>query len=642
MSRPARPPNESQRVAALRRYEVIDTPAERAFDDLALLASHICQTPIAAVTLIDAERQWLKAKIGLDRNETSRDAAFCAHTILEPAAVLEIPDATRDARFAHNPYVVGDPHIRFYAGAPIVTPDSHAIGSVCVIDRAPRRLTAEQHAALQALARQAVALLEVRRSARERSEAVGALDRFFSLSLDMLCIASTDGRFIRLNPAFSQILGWSEEELLAQPFISLVHPQDRERTLAEMQRLQSGAATLDFLNRYRCRDGSYRWFAWKSAPSAVDGLLYASARDVTDQIYIEEEMQRSEERFRMVVEAAPSAMVMVDEAGLIRLVNSEAEHLFDYRREEMLGRPVDMLFPNRLRSQARQRFLDQLAARMASGQEVHARRKHGVELPIEISVSPLLTAEGQFVLASIIDITERRRIERMKSEFLSIVSHELRTPLTSIRGSLGLMQGGAAGEMPAKAKQLVDLAWRNTDRLAVLINDILDFEKIESGQIRLDLAQHSIRELVHDAISANAGYAQTCAVRYELVRDAADAQVTVDSGRILQVLANLLSNAAKFSPEGMAVHIAIERKADRVRVSVRDRGPGVPADFQARVFQKFSQADSSDRRRKGGAGLGLAISKALIERMDGVIGFDSTPGQGAAFWFELPLAAASP
>lgn len=245
------------------------------------------------------------------------------------------------------------------------------------------------------------------------------------------------------------------------------------------------------------------------------------------------------------------------------------------------------------------------------------------------------------------DITELKRIDRMKTEFISTVSHELRSPLTSIRGSLGLIAGGVAGVLPDAAKSLVDIAKNNCERLIRLINDILDSEKIESGKVRLDLQVVNIGQLVQQAVTANDGFASQHGVTVQVQAADETLQAKIDSDRVIQVLTNLLSNAVKFSPPEGCVQVRVLRVAQRVRVEVLDRGPGIPQDFQDRIFQKFSQADSSDSRQKGGTGLGLNISKALVEKMGGEIGFTTVANAGSTFFFEFPewqepLASESP
>jgi signal transduction histidine kinase len=234
------------------------------------------------------------------------------------------------------------------------------------------------------------------------------------------------------------------------------------------------------------------------------------------------------------------------------------------------------------------------------------------------------------------DITDLRRVDRMKSEFVSIVSHELRTPLTSIRGALGLLRGGAIGEIAERGQQLLQLASRNADRLAVLIDDLLDIEKIESGKLRFELERQPLLPLLEQSIAGNSTYAEMQSVTFGL-RGVTASEVDVDTNRLLQVLTNLLSNAAKFSPKDGVVTIAAREIGMRVRVEVHDDGPGVSPEFQAKIFGKFCQGDSSDTRSRGGSGLGLAISKAIIEQMNGTIGFETAPGAGSTFYFDLPL-----
>lgn len=229
--------------------------------------------------------------------------------------------------------------------------------------------------------------------------------------------------------------------------------------------------------------------------------------------------------------------------------------------------------------------------------------------------------------------------KRMQHEFISTVSHELRTPLTSIRGSLGLLVSGAVGEMPERAKSLLQIAKNNCERLVLLINDLLDSDKIESGNMRFDLVAQPLQPLIQQALSMTQAYADQYQVKLRAHCPELPVWVTVDSDRILQVLMNLISNACKFSFSGTEVLVQMQVQNKRVRVAVKDFGPGIPEAFRGRIFQKFAQADSSDTRAKGGTGLGLSISQALIERMNGEIGFETELGKGTEFFFRLPCQA---
>ncbi|HEX5635569.1 MAG TPA: ATP-binding protein, partial [Gammaproteobacteria bacterium] len=259
------------------------------------------------------------------------------------------------------------------------------------------------------------------------------------------------------------------------------------------------------------------------------------------------------------------------------------------------------------------------------------------------SVTALRDASGDIngYLGIGYDITERKRMEQMKREFISTVSHELRTPLTSIRGALGLVAGGATGTLPDKARELINIASNNCDRLVRLINDILDMEKIESGKMSFDMQVIDLPALIAETMAANQPYAALHKARIVVEGEFPMLQVMGDRDRLVQVITNLLSNAAKFTPAGGQVHVALQKMGDRARIMVRDEGPGISAEFQSRLFQKFSQADSSDTRKKGGTGLGLSISKAIVEWHGGHIDYHTTAGKGATFYIDLPLYVAA-
>ena len=287
------PQNEAARLKALHRYAILDTLPEQEFDDLTRLAALICGTPVALVSFVDAKRQWFKSKVGIDVSETPRDISFCAHALLKPETLV-IRDTLADERFRSNPLVTGGSKFRFYAGAPLITQDGYALGTICVLDTVPRDLNESQLDALRALSRLAVAELQLRRSVsdlsqaiRERRRAEREMDQLFSLSLDMLCIAGFDGYFKRVNPAWEKVLGIPTAELLAHPYVEFVHPDDREPTIAEGKKLGAGAETISFENRYRRSDGSYVWLLWNATPSANEKLVFAVARDVTQRKRVE-------------------------------------------------------------------------------------------------------------------------------------------------------------------------------------------------------------------------------------------------------------------------------------------------------------------------------------------------------------------
>jgi signal transduction histidine kinase len=230
---------------------------------------------------------------------------------------------------------------------------------------------------------------------------------------------------------------------------------------------------------------------------------------------------------------------------------------------------------------------------------------------------------------------ERKRLAQLQDEFISTVSHELRTPLTSISGSLGLLVAKAGGDLPVTAARLIAIAYKNSQRLVRLVNDILDIEKMESGQVPFNLGQIEVRSLVEQAIDANREFAQGCGVGLRLEESSLH-QVSADPDRLMQVVTNLLSNAIKFSPPGADVVVAIENVGQCVRISVRDQGSGIPANFKHRIFEKFAQADTSNQRQKGGTGLGLSIVKQIVLRLGGEVGFRDAPGGGTIFYVDLP------
>jgi PAS domain S-box-containing protein len=356
-------------------------------------------------------------------------------------------------------------------------------------------------------------------------------------------------------------------------------------------------------------------------------------------------LRRSEDlaaRQIAIFNSAKDGIIVINASGSIESLNPAAARLYGFAQDELVRRDVGILFEVAPDQGKVETFLKRLERRAGAGNdashEFWGRRKDGKVFPCDVTLSPVSISGGPRYVAIVRDISERKQVDQMKTEFVATVSHELRTPLTSIGGSLGLLAGGAAGALPGPAARLVEIAANNCERLVRLINDILDVEKIESGEMRLNILPITLQPFLAQVVDANIGFAQKHEVRLGLGTVDASAAIMADSDALTQVFTNLISNAVKFSPPGSVVRLDVSSLDRRHRISVWDRGNGIPEEFRGRIFGKFAQADSTDTRRIGGTGLGLNIVKGIVTRLGGTVDFESRAGGGTVFHVDIPAA----
>ena len=781
------PSRELSRLAALLRYDILDTPSEDAFDDFTHLAAQICGTPIALVSLVDEHRQWFKSRFGLDVSQTPREISFCTHTI-EGQGLFEVGDARLDPRFQHNPLVTGAPNIRFYAGTPLTSPDGHNLGTLCVIDRQPRQLDDAQREALVRLARQLMRLFEERLQAQRYAEQAAMQQALLNSAASAMLVTTVEGCICAVNPTAERLFGYSEAMLIDHPLTSALFPQQalvrraailsdalgrtitpdfavltapllagrreirewhlrhRDGTavpvlvsvsaihdehellrgyivsahdLAHQEHLQlrlqqiaaqvpgmlfqlcwhaNGQISFPYVSegveaifgltageldssigpiyarihaadRPRVR-ASLRQAASSIAPWHLEyrvehprkGLIWVEARatplrqsdrsvlwhglvtDITQRKAEQLELDKQQEMNRRLLEALSEAVVACDADANLTLFNNTARLWHGVDAQQQLPAQFWPAFYRLYHADGTTPLRPEEVPLMRALRGEHIRNVemtivlHGNVRHVLANAGPMFASDGQQSGAVVVlhDITERKQIEKLQREFVSTVSHELRTPLTSITASLGLICGEVMGEVPKHLHELLDIAHQNSKHLSALIDDLLDIDKLNAGKMRFNLETQPLQPLLEQAMRNNQGYANSYTVSIRL-GECPPAQVRVDTMRLVQVLSNLLSNAAKFSPPGETIDLYAEAVGDqRVRISVRDRGPGIADTFRERIFSRFAQADASDTRAQGGTGLGLAISKELTEHMDGQIGFDTAPGAGTRFWVELP------
>jgi PAS domain S-box-containing protein len=475
----------------------------------------------------------------------------------------------------------------------------------------------------------------------EREELIRTLreqSRHFRLSRDLLCTATIDGYFDRLNDRWEPLLGWTKDELRARPFVEFVHPDDRAATETEAAGLARGDESVEFVNRYRVKDGGWVWLEW-SATAAPDGRIYAAARDVTER----QQAAIARERLAAVVEHSTDAILTVSPEGQITTWNPAAERLFGYPAEEAIGKPVSMLAS----AGPADEVVRSLNGIRDAGTVGHLEecwvRKDGEPVDLVITLSYVLDAYDEVEGASLIvrDVTEetraREEIESAKQEFFGSVSHELRTPLTSIIAYSELLSEEADG-LSEPGRKAVEVIERNAQRQLRLVGDMLLVTRIQEERFSLVRETMSLTAVVEDAVEAVRPWAEASQLDLRLeTEDVPD--IDGDPGRLGQAVDNLLSNAIKYTPGGGRVEVRVVQRGENAVVEVKDSGLGIPEAEQERLFERMFRASSTYRIQ--GIGIGLSIVKAITEAHGGSVKVASQEGVGTTFALEIPLGGAA-
>lgn len=648
--------DELSRLRALYDHAVLDTAAEARFDRVAAMAAAHFDVPIALVSLVDTDRQWFKACIGLDTRQTTRDWAFCHHAIeLGPHQIMVVEDAVQDARFVDNPLVTGDPGIRFYAGATLTTQSGANLGTLCVIDTKPRQTPAEADlahlAGLADLVMDQIELSQARRALEERHQ---VLDLAEQLSLTGYWTLNTDTGEVFWSPQVYAIHGVDDTTYRPGLDDALAFYVDSDREMIEALLAKNTAAGMgwEFDATIERRDGTQRSVrsvaaCQKDGAGRVTGFI-GVFKDLTDERQAISRAVEQERRYRLLADHASDVIAVYGVDGAFIYLSPSIKELLGYEPEELIGKtPYDLILPDD-HDRVRREFAAAAQSELPLTVEYRARAKDGTIRWLEARPRFRRDTTGKVIeiTDSVRDVTERREREaalaqarvtaeaavKAKGDFLANMSHEIRTPLN---GVIGFAEVLSATELDPDQQRYVDRIRTAGKGLSALIDDILDFSKIESGRMTIERRPFDLRALAHDVVDLTR---VSTAGRLEFVIEydaKLNARVMGDEQRVRQVLLNLIGNAAKFTHTG-SVKLEARRHEDWLELRIVDTGIGISPAAMATLFQGFTQADASVGRRFGGTGLGLNIARSLARLMGGDVTLSSAPGVGTTATFVLP------
>lgn len=669
-------PGEIARLARLHELSILDTAPEPLFDAFVRRAAEVCESPIALITLVDAERQWFKADVGLGGlRETPREYAFCTHTI-QSDELMEVPDARDDARFAASPFVRDDPGVRFYAGAPLILPCGERVGSLCVLDVHPRRLNEAQRRELVALAGLVTQALTMRRdlverTSRMRSEADVALAAREAELRDLYDNApcgyyslDADGRFVRINDTALRWLGCTREEACGRLGIrDFLDAEGLQYFDARFPCLKRDGRIFDIEYELVGRSGMRRHLI--GSASAVRGRdgEFLMTRTIVHDI---SELHRTRDKLARLG-SEQQAILDTELVGIVKLrdrvivwANKGAEKMFGMSLLEVAGHSSRMFYPD---DAAYEDVLSAARPLLKNGgvhrRQNRLRRRDGSIIDVDMSLTPMRGTADE-VLCVLQDITELRRAEdirvranaleaenrqlveaaRVKAVFLANMSHELYTPLNAIIGYSHLLGTGAiAHDSPRFAKYLGDIG-ASGQQLLAQVQQVLAFTDVESGRFDLRPRRTELRAVLESVVEVVLPECRAKGVTVELAVEPDSLELVVDPMRLSQVVSHLLSNAIRFSHAGGRVTLGARASGvDEFRVEVEDHGIGIAPEDLPRLFTPFRQLSEGLTKTHGGAGLGLALARRLVEAQGGSVSVRSTAGAGSVFSVTLPRFA---
>lgn len=674
---------EDGRVASLLALKVLDTEPEPEFDAIVRLVSAFCATPMALLSLVDRKRQFFKARVGLDAIESAREGSFCDRAIGNPGVPFVVSDVRLDLRFGNHSLIAAE-HIRFYAGVPLVTSGGDAIGTLCTLDRVPRELTPPQLQALVIAAETVMMLLE------KRSE-----DAYLRL-LELVNVRASDGiaivgigkavfdsRIEYVNPAFSELTGYGAHDAsggrLGRTLMALSREAyDRgafgvtetigcDTTQMRKDGLpEQFAITLTAVAPARGSRVGYVVAVLQSTLAETAGAFAAQKRlneklehDLQARKRAEAALRSSDELFSQVEQHAPIGLALVTLAGDFIRVNPALCRITNYGKETLTAMTYQMLLhPEDVAADAANVEAALSGASSSYESEQRYLLEDGRVVWVCLNCS-LVRDQGEpsYFIRQIQDIGDRKASERelelarasalaaadAKSRFVAMMSHEIRTPMNGIIGMTELLGVSPLNE---EQKECVGVVRDSGRSLLRVLDDILDYSKIEAGKLVLENVDFNLRRSIESVESLMRPQFAAKGVSLTLQIDDVVTDVQGDPGRFRQILLNLVGNALKFTPPGGKVGISATAGARSAATipflfTVRDSGPGIVPEARHRLFQPFSQAEESTTRTHGGTGLGLSICKQLVTLMGGAIGVDDAPTRGSAFWFSLRFTQGS-
>lgn len=646
---------EFRRLSALDALAIMDTSPEERFDRLARLAKNQFKASVVLITFIGKERQWFKSHLGTDQTEGSRAVAFCNQTIKEDR-ILYVPDATQDEDFRNNPQVIGPPHIRFYAGAPIRTPDGFRIGSLCLVDTEPKTLTPDDLKCLRDIADCVEdELAKSDRGAVYAAHQASRLSAVLDTVSDAILTLDENGVIRTVNAAAEALFKYTAEELIGRNLDTLLSVTFRLRLDPRAEAADHIWVDMDDSDQYvqaQRKDGSTFHMLLTVAEMAHfnQRQFVAIGRDITEQ-------KTQEWYLDAIIENIPN-MVFVKDADDLRftLFNKAGEELIGTPREELVGKsdfdflPTDQaeFFQSIDREVLKQDtpmdiWEEPFTSKTKGDRILHTRkvaiRDEAGTAKYLLGISQDITERKQIELDLATSLEETERASRGKSEFLAHMSHELRSPLNSIIGFSQIMRDQQFGELNARYVEYSSDIFNSANHLLELINEILDISRIEAGELGLDETEFDISVPIEEAVRQMDvhvnGKGQTLANSVP----ANSFSLRADSRQIRQIMINLLSNAVRFTPEQGTISVQANRDVGGdLILEVSDTGIGIAAEDIPKVLEPFGQVRQASLLSHEGTGLGLTLSKQLAELHGGTLSISSVPSEGTTVRVTIPAA----
>jgi PAS domain S-box-containing protein len=687
MSAPFPVHTEPDRLAVLDAYGILDTPPERAFDDIVRLVGQLLEAPIVAVNLLAEGRQWFKSEIGLGTREMPLDDSICKFALMQQGRMI-VPDTRFDARFDCNPLVRGAPGLRFYAGELLTTSEGVVLGTLCVLDLEPRPqgLTAQQALVLETMARQVMSLIELHKALidqqrlleqqqatqeelrRERDQS----QRLLEGMAEGFVLLDEHFHVQQINAGALQFEVRSADEILGRCQWDVWPGSEALEVGRQYKRAMAERVAVDFEQLYTFPDGRRYWIEIRVAPA--DKGLAVFYRDISERKAAEQAVRDSQDRALAVaqqaeaerrrlaalLEAAPVGIVMADGAGALVRVNAEHRRVWGNHPmtaelagygewqgwwadgSEKHGQPLlasEWTLARALAGEAAPRQVIEIA----SFDPPHLRRI------VLNSGAPIRNDAGDIIgaVAAQMDITERvkaeealRQADRKKDEFLAMLAHELRNPLAPITSAAAILSNHAVDA--GTVRRTSAIIARQARHMTGLIDDLLDVSRVTRGRVDLATTELDIKDIIADAIEQVRPLVEKHQHRLLVQLAPAPAIVLGDRKRLVQVMTNLLSNAAKYTPQGGAIDVLLEAEGSELVITVRDNGIGMTPELIADAFELFSQGKRGLDRSQGGLGIGLALVKSLVQLHGGSVGVRSEgPDRGSSFVVRLPAVARS-